>query len=142
MVSKVLLSCSILLWSLVIWSSFAVGQPSEGFWSVTPVIENWPRVAWVDGNTEGKLIDVIKGFVNWILWLLWLIALVMLLRWGFQMLTAAWDETRYGNGYTLLKNAAIWLAIIWFAWFIVSIMFWLANLLGTNAEGTSGSTLS
>ncbi len=142
MIQKILLSCWILLWSLVIWSTFAVEQPTEGFWSIAPVVENGPNLPWVGDNVEGKLIDVVKGFVNWTLGLLGLIALIVLMRWGFQMLTAAWDETKFGNWFTYLKNAAIWLAIIWFAWFIVSIAFWLANTLWTSAEGTSWSTLN
>ena len=37
----------------------------------------------------GKLIEVIKSFINWMLGILALIALVILLWGGFQMVTAA-----------------------------------------------------
>ena len=45
----------------------------------------------------GKLIDVIKSFINRILGMLALIALVILLFGGFQMVTAAGDDGKYKN---------------------------------------------
>jgi len=80
-------------------------------------------VGWT--SKEGGLITVIKNFINWTLWLLSLIALVILLYGWFKMVTAAGDETKYKEWFKILKQAAIWLAIIGLSWFIVSIIFWV-----------------
>lgn len=60
----------------------------------------------------GKLIDVIKSFINWMLGILALIALVILLRGGFQMVTAAGDDAKYKKGFKILQQAAIGLVFI------------------------------
>lgn len=56
------------------------------------------------------------------------------------MVTSAGDEERYKSGFTILKHAAIGLILIGVARFVVSIIFWLVNILtqgvapaGTNA---------
>jgi len=96
------------------------------------------QLDWVEQNTtynpgwhttlqNDKLINTIKSFVNRILWLLSLIALVICLWWWFQMLTASWDETKYKKWFTILKQAGLWLVIIWLAWLFVSLMFWIIN---------------
>lgn len=84
--------------------------------------------------------NVVRGFVNWTLWILALIALLVLLRWWFQMVTAAWNEDQYGKWFTILKQAAAWLAMIGIAWFIVSMIFFVINLVGRWWENTPGST--
>jgi hypothetical protein len=61
---------------------------------------------------QGKLIDVIKSFINWMLGMLALIALVILIWGGFQMVTAAGDETKYKKGFKILQQAAIGLVFI------------------------------
>ena len=76
---------------------------------------------------DDSLIKTIQLFVNRILWLLSLIALVICLRWWFQMLTASWDETKYKKWFTILKQAWLWLVVIWLAWLFVSLMFWIIN---------------
>lgn len=86
-------------------------------------IEEWKQ--------DGKLIDVIKWWFNRVLGILGLIALLVLLRWGFQMLTAAWDDKKYGAGQSHLKSAATALIYIGVAWFIVSILFYLVKLFTT-----------
>ncbi len=83
---------------------------------------------WVVGewqDTGGWLIDVIKSFINWVLGLLSLIALVILLYGWFKMVTAAGDEGKYKEGFKILKQAGIWLAVIGLSWFVVSIIFWI-----------------
>jgi hypothetical protein len=60
-----------------------------------------------------------------------LITLCILLWWGFQMVTAAGDEKKYDAGFTYVKQAAGWLAMIGVAWFIVSIIFFVIKLATT-----------
>lgn len=111
-----------------------------------PFITEWDawwaelvNLIWTAEWAWDSLANVIKWFINRILWILWLIALLIVLRWGFQMLTAAGNEERYNKWWTILKQAAIWLVVIWLAWFIVSLIFRVINLTTTNA-GESWST--
>jgi hypothetical protein len=41
------------------------------------------------------------------------------------MVTAAGDDTKYKDWFKILKQAGMWLAVIWLSWFIVSIIFWV-----------------
>jgi len=90
----------------------------------------------VIGAGTGKndsFVTVVKNAVNWILGILALIALLVLLWGGFQMVTAAWDDEKYKKGFTILKQAAMGLILIGVAWFIISIIFWLVNLVAAPA---------
>ncbi len=80
-------------------------------------------VGWAD--KWGSLIDTIKSFINWMLGLLSLIALVVVLYGWFKMVTVAGDEAKYKEGFKVLKQAGIGLAVIGLSWFIVSIIFWI-----------------
>ena len=70
-----------------------------------------------------QLVKVIKNTINWVLWLLSLIVFILLLWWGFQMVTANWDDKKFGAGMTILKQAAIWLWFIAVSWLLVSMIF-------------------
>lgn len=76
-----------------------------------------------------QLITIIQNAINWVLGILSLIVLILLLRWGFQMITAAGDDDKYGSGFKILKQAAFGLVMIGLAWFIVSAIFWIINLI-------------
>lgn len=115
-----------------------------GLWSVvtlaqTPAVTNqfgdvgdagWIGIAGAGVDQWGRLIDVIKSFINWILGMLALIALVILIWGGFQMVTAAGDETKYKKGFKILQQAAIGLVFIWVSWLVVSVIFWLLTTIG------------
>jgi hypothetical protein len=78
----------------------------------------------------GKLIDVIKSFINWMLGILSLIALVVLIYGGFSMVTAAGDDGKYKKGFKILQQAGVGLAFIGVSWLIVSVIFWLLGVVG------------
>lgn len=80
----------------------------------------------------GKLIDVIKSFINWMLGILALVALVMLLWGGFQMVTAAGDDGKYKKGFKILQQAAIGLVFIGVSRLLVSVIFWLLGVVGVS----------
>ncbi len=127
MFKKLLLGLGI-AWFLGLWSVAIVNaQNFNQWWFGTTVDAGW--IAWVTDaawtSKEGWLITVIKKAINWILWLLSLIVLVLLLYGGFKMITAAGDETKYKEWFKILKQAGIWLAVVWLSWFIVSIIFWI-----------------
>jgi len=107
------------LWSLTVvnaqlWWNFGDAVGTQGIW-----------VAWTGVQKGSSIIDIIKSVINRVLWLLSLIVLVLMLYGWFKMITAAGDETKYKEWFKVLKQAAIWLAVIWLAWFIVSIVFWI-----------------
>lgn len=128
-------------WLLFLWTWFAqIDNTNNPFtdpknsWSAEKIWVVWLAEAWTDNwGQEDSLVNVIKWVVNRALWILALIALLVVLRWGFQMVIAAWNEDQYGKWFTILKQAAAWLALIWVAWFIVSWIFWLINLVTENA---------
>ena len=98
------------------------------------------NLIWTDSQQQDAFVNVVKGAVNWILGILALIALIILMYGGFQMVTSAGEEEKYTAWFTILKHAATGLILIGIAWFVVSIIFWLVNVLtqgvapaGTNA---------
>ena len=112
------------LWGLI---TFAQSTPS-GFGDVSATSNVW--VSGTGTAQGGKLIDVIKTFINWALGMLALIALVVLLRGGFQMVTAAGDDGKYKKGFKILQQAAIGLVFIGVSWLLVSVIFWLLGVVG------------
>ncbi len=59
-----------------------------------------------------------------------LVALVILLRGGFQMVTAAGDDAKYKKGFKILQQAAIGLVFIGVSRLLVSVIFWLLGVIG------------
>lgn len=86
-----------------------------------------------------RLLTTIKNAVNWLMWILATIALVICLYWWFKMVTAAGDEKKYQDGLKVLKYAALWLAVVWIAWMVVSIIFWFINTLWWTGATDSGT---
>ena len=130
------------LWTIgLIWagSLWMVNAQSLLWWVLTDVWDAWNDEDYVWQNmsynpwnssnklAEDNIIYTIKNFINRVLWLLSLIALAICLWWGFQMLTASGDETKYKKGFTILKQAGFGLAIIALAWLIVSVVFRIVN---------------
>ncbi len=93
-------------------------------------------VIWTNeaDDTEDRLIDTIKNFINRILGMLALIVLLLLLRGWFQMVTAAGDDGKYKNWFKILKQAAFGLAFIWLSWLMVSLIFWIIDLATTDSS--------
>lgn len=107
-------------------TAIADGPEDNGFWDNSSIW--WYKVPWVGtSSNDDTLLNVIKKAVNWVLWILSLIALILCLWWWFQMLTAAWDDNKVKTWTKILKNAAIWLAVIWLSWLLVSFIFRIIN---------------
>ncbi|MCF7834636.1 hypothetical protein K9M48_01075 [Candidatus Gracilibacteria bacterium] len=85
-------------------------------------------VAGAGVDQGDKLVTSVKTFINRVLGILALITLVILLRGGFQMVTAAGDDTKYKSGFKILKQAGFGLAFIGLAWLIVSMIFRVIGL--------------
>lgn len=112
----------------------------DQWWTFTPGEKGAGNVGvvWDARLTEGKFIDVVKGFINWVLGILALIALIILLWWWFQMLTAAGDEAKYKKGWVILKQAGIALWFIAASWLIVSLIFFVIGI-ATWGKGWTGA---
>jgi hypothetical protein len=96
----------------------------------------------VFGSGTGQkdtFVNVVRGAINRVLGILALIALILLLWGGFQMVTAAGDDAKYKAGFTILKQAAIGLILIGVAWFVISIIFFVINLITTQAGQDAGT---
>ena len=91
------------------------------------------QLTW-EGSAGATGIKAIRRTINLMLTILSTIAVVICMYGGFLMITAAGDEKKYQKGMTVLKYAAIGLAIIALSWIIVSLVFWLVNA----AAGWSG----
>lgn len=84
-------------------------------------------LAWAWDQASSGIIQILKNFINWTLGILGLIALVILLRGGFQMVTAAGDDEKYKKGFKILKQSAVGLIFIGLAFFMVSIILRLVG---------------
>ena len=105
------------------------------FWQNTTTPVEWINTIWTDEaetSWSASLLDTIQRAINWILWMLSFVALILCLWWGFQMLTAAWDDGKVKSWTKILKNAAIWLAVIWLSWLVVSFVFRIINKVSTS----------
>lgn len=99
--------------------------------------ESWSTFGLAgNGTGETNIVAMVKNVVNWILGLVALIALIMALYGGFTMITSAGDDTKYKEGFKILKNAAIWLIIIGLSWIIISGIFWLVSTIGSGQKAT------
>ncbi len=130
------------------WVAFGLDTSITPFTDpIHPWWADWLWVVWLNDATpttwgqEDSLVNVITWVVNRVLWVLSLIALLVVLRWWFQMVIAAWDEDKYNKWFTILKQASVWLAMIWLARFLVSGIFWLISLVTTEAKDTWWSTI-
>ena len=128
---KSIITSIIFMATWMLWISITYAQ----FWNNDLV--TWYQVPWAwqwtFSDNESTLLDVIQTTVNRVLWMLSLIALLLCLRWWFQMLTAGSDDWKVKSWTKILKNAALWLGIIWLSWLFVSFVFRIIN----KTTGTS-----
>ncbi len=75
------------------------------------------------------LINTIETWINALLGLLLFVAVIYWLWWGFNILTAAWDEEKVKKWKTILMNAVIWIVVIFMVWLIVRFVI---NLVSNN----------
>ena len=111
--------------------SFAVTTASQNPGGFAPNAGNNAGINGLgaDQNQGENLLQVVRNFVNWMLGILGMITLIILLYGGFQMVTAAGDEEKYGAGFKILKQAGIGLVFIGLAWFVISIIFFLIGVI-------------
>lgn len=130
--------------SLIGMTSAQWGVGQQNSFTDSTVWGNTQNVNVIGAGTgqQDSFGNVVRWFINWVLGIMALIALVILLRWGFQMVTAAGNEDKYKAGFTILKQAALGLALIGVAWFIISLIFFVIEIAGRWGENSGGNTLS
>ena len=124
-----------LIGSAIIWASTIVAPMlTTANWftsqNTTTIWVVWWNVGW-QGNTW--FISFVQTSVNRILWFLGLISIIVLIWWWFQMVTAAGDDGKYKKWFTIVKQAVIWLILIWASAMIINLVF---NFMNTNTSAT------
>jgi len=125
------------MWTAILWaSSIAAPMITTAAWWFT---DQRTTTLWVTGGKTGWtwsewFITFVQTAVNWILWLLWLISIIILIWGGFQMVTAAWDDGKYKKWFTIVKQAVIWLILIWASAMIINLVF---SFMSSNTSTTA-----
>jgi len=139
LINKIIIS----LWFLAVWASLipsttlAAKNNCNWFWAKCNV-DDVHTYHTDDETVNSRLLDTIKNAINWCLWILSTVVLCFCIYGWFKMLSSAWDSKWYDAWRTILKNALIWLAIIWLARMIVSAVFWfIANMSGWNQTASA-----
>jgi hypothetical protein len=129
----------IVIWSAIIWAStIAAPMITSANWFTNQNATTIWVVWWDKGGTwDTSFISFVQTAVNWILWFLGLISIIVLIWGGFQMVTAAGDDGKYKKWFTIVKQAVIWLILIWASAMIINLVF---NFMSSNT--TAGSWTS
>lgn len=120
----ILTSIAIPLW-VTITPSPALAESDREFWKM-PFVKDIKTI-WTEKKQNDSLIHTIQTAINRVLWLLSMISLCLVIYAWFLMLTSWWDSKKYDKGLSIIKNAAIGLAIIAVSWLIVSLIFYVIN---------------
>lgn len=93
---------------------------------------SWIDVAWTDDteNTDPEALYIVIKVINRILSLTSVVAIIVFLIWWYKVLTAWWDDSKAKTWYKFIKNAIIWLIIIWLTRATVRLIFWFVNWMG------------
>ena len=114
------------LWALLLWVIIIPNNVhAQWFWDMVGV--NGINTIWTKEKQEDALVYTIQTAINRVLRILATITLLFVLYAWFLMMTSGWDQKKYDSWLSIIKNAAIWLAIIWTSWLIVSAIFWPIN---------------
>jgi len=89
------------------------------------------------GQWDEWFINFVQSAVNWILAFLGLITIIILIWGGFQMVTAAGDDSKYKKWFTIVKQSVIGLILIGVSALIVNLIFAFVN---SNATETGTTT--
>lgn len=134
---KILLCCSMFCFALInLWGVVLAVQDDFGFGKDDSVIATKDiNVGSTDEiQREGAVLDIVKSAVNRVLGVSALIALIFLIYGGVRMVIAWGNEESYNQWFAILKSAAIWIALLWIARFMASLIFWMINTFATTAE--------
>lgn len=130
----------ILLWSMIMLCSMIffgwITTANKSFWfgktdsikSTKDITIWWLKTGDWTIKREDSLLDIIKWISNWVLWIMALIALIFVIYGWIKMTTASGEEWPFTDWAKIVRRALIWLLYIGITWFIISAIFWLANV--------------
>lgn len=123
-VKKAFVTCTWIL-MLICWIVVPYQASSRSFWDMMGV--TGVNVPWTTTHQEDSLMHTIQTAINWVLGILATVSLCLVLYAGFLTMTSWWDSKKFDSWVSIIKNAAIGLAIIAVSWLIVSLIFYLIN---------------
>jgi len=83
---------------------------------------------------DESFIESLQRWVGWLMTVLAVITMFILVYGGILMITAAGDEEKYKKGFTILKQAAVWLIFLGLAWLFIMLVFYVLEQMVTGAE--------
>ena len=114
------------LFSLSLWT-ILVSNQSLARWFGDMIGVSGIKTIWTQEKQEDSLLHTAQTAINWVLGILATITLCLVIYAGFLMMTSWGDSKKYDSWIKIIKNAAIWLAIIAASWLIVSLIFFVIN---------------
>lgn len=113
----------ILLWIIFLLTLQCNTIQADGwFW-----VSNW--VNWIDvpktndQNVNDEALIIVTKIVDRILSLTSVIAIIIFTIWWYKVITAWWDDSKVKSWYKFIKNAIIWILIIWLTRGIIRLIF-------------------
>ncbi len=83
-------------------------------------VQQWMK--WTDNTAD----VAVQNLVGTLATFLTILAVLYALYWGFNILTAGWDDEKVSKWKTILIQALLWLLVIWLAYSVIS---WLVKLI-------------
>ena len=108
-------------WTKLIWQPLGDQDDGDGIYfddGISTTGDAWTR--WT---------RFVRGLLNWALWIAGLVALIYLIYHGILALTAGTSDDQYKKWISGIQYAFYAIAGIAIARFILSLVFWLINLL-------------
>ena len=106
----------------------------EALFENTEGVQTHNYLTW-KGSAWATWLKAIKRAINMFMALLATVAVAVAIYAWFLMITASGDEKKYQKGISVLKYAAIGIAVVGLSWIIVSLVFRFVN----KASGDTGT---
>lgn len=92
------------------------------------VLAQWTKgIAQTTARTEvqqrDEILRYVTRWVNIVLSFMFLVCIAMVIYYGIQIMTAAWDDGRFQKWVSWLKHTAYGLIGLWLSYFIVEFIF-------------------
>jgi len=78
-------------------------------------------------QAQNNLLMYIKTLVDYLLGFLAFAVLIYFLWWGYEMVTAAWDDNKYTWWLAKMKRGLIAIAGIGVSWYVISLIFYIVD---------------
>lgn len=85
----------------------------------TPTLEWWV----VDNGTAAD--STIQTIIVYIIRFLYLVAVLYILRWGYLIITAWWNNSQTSKWKSLIISALIGIVVVWLASLVIDWLMWI-----------------